>query len=444
MGLKMWKLSREAKIGLFLGVTLLILALFIFVVGDLSRLFRPAGYPLLCSFDSALGIEKHTVIRLAGVKIGYVKNIQLVENRALVTMNIYPAVKVPRDSKAFLASLGLLGERYIEILPGKEKAAFLPGEEMASMPSVSFDQLGLLLVSIGEEIKEVSSTLRRLLGPEEKENLSLVLNNLASISQDMQALLESSRPQIEKGVAAFSRTSDELGSEIKRLSHKLQEVASSLEEFIEINRDEIQKTLITFTELSEKLKTTAENFDRLMERLEKGEGTMGRLLQDPGLYDQAQKTVSQASTLIEKLARMNFEPDIKADYLVSPRKLRGGLSLSLWPEGKENQPFFTFGLVRDPDQDGFLWNFQGGVKRGVFQGRAGIIESELGVGIDAGPIVNRFFLSVESFDFNRSEGPRWRLFSRYEFFRNFYFTLGVDDLGVRSKRSLLLGFGARR
>lgn len=440
----MWTLSREAKIGLFLGITLLILALFIFVVGDLSRLFKPTGYPLRCSFDSALGIEKHTVIRLAGVKIGYVKDIQLVENRAQVTMNIYPAVKIPRDSKAYLASLGLLGERYIEILPGKEKVAFLPGEEMPSLPSVSFDQLGLLLVSIGEEIKEVSSTLRRFLGPEEKEKLSLVLDNLASIGQEMQSLLESSRPQIEKGVAGFSRTSDELGSEIKRLSLKLQEVASSLEEFIEINRDEIQKTLTTFSELSEKLKNTAENFDLLVNRLEKGEGTMGRLLHDPDLYDQAQKTISQASTLTEKLTAINFEPDIKADYLVSPRKIRGGLSLSLWPGGKENQSFFTFGLVRDPNQDGFLWNFQGGLKIGTFRGRAGIIESELGVGIDAGPVVNRLFLSVEGFDFNRSQGPRWRLFSRYELFRNFYFTLGVDDLGVRSKRSLLLGFGARR
>lgn len=440
----MWKLSREAKIGLFLGATLLILALFIFVVGDLSRLFKPAGYPLLCSFDSVLGIEKHSVIRLAGVKIGYVKNIQLIENRALVTMNIYPAVKVPRDSKAFLASLGLLGERYIEILPGKEKETFLPGEEMASLPSASFDQLGLLLVSIGEEIKEVSSTLRRLLGPEEKENLSLVLDNLASISQEMQSLLESSRPQIERGVTGFSRTTEELGSEIKRLSHQLQEIASSLEEFIEINRDEIQKTLEAFKELSEKLKNTIENFDRLVDQLEKGEGTLGRLLQDPGLYDQTEKTVRQTSTLMERLASVNFEPNIKADYLVSPRKLRGSLSLSLWPGGEKNQQFFTLGLVRDPDQDGFLWNFQGGLKIGALQGRAGIIESEFGVGIEVGPVVNRLFLSVEGFDFNRSEGPRWRLFSRYELFRNFYFTFGVDDLGIKSRRSLLLGFGARR
>ncbi len=440
----MWKLSREAKIGLFLGVTLLILALFIFVVGDLSRLFKPAGYPLLCSFDSALGIEKHTTIRLAGVKIGYVKDIKLVENRALITMSIYPEIKVPRDSKAFLASLGLLGERHIEILPGKEKVSLLPGEEMSSLPSVSFDQLGSQLISIGEAIKETSSSLRRLMGPEEKEKLSLTLNNLASISEEVQSLLESSRPQIEKGVASFSLTTEELGLEIKRLSQKLQEVASSLEELIEVNRDQIHKSLTAISELSEKLKNTVENLDRLIDRLEKGEGTLGRLLNDPSLYDHAQKTVSKASSLTEKLAAVNFEPDIRADYLVSLRKLRGGLSLSFWPGRRENQKFFAFGLVRDPNREGFLWNFQSGLKIGAFQGRAGIIESELGVGIDAGPLANRLFLSIEGFNFNRSDGAKWRLFSRLELFNDFYLTFGVDDLGVKSKRSLLLGFGARK
>jgi phospholipid/cholesterol/gamma-HCH transport system substrate-binding protein len=440
----MRKLSREARIGLFLGVTLLILAIFIFVIGDLSRLFKPGGYPLRCSFDSALGLEKHTAVRLAGVKIGLVKDIQLVENRALITLNIYPGIKIPRDSKAYLASVGLLGERYVEILPGREKIACQPGEEIASLPSVSFDQLGLLLTSLGEEIKELSISLRRLMGPQEKENWSLLLANLAEVSQEMNSLIKSSGPELKRGVTNFSRTTAEAGTEIQRLGERLREVSLSLEEFIEVNRDELQSTLVSLRELSDKLKGAAANLEALLERLEKGEGTLGKLLQESDLYDQTRRVASRASDLSEKLARTMLQPDFRADYLASPQKVRGEFSFSLWPGGKERHHFFSFGLVRDPDQSGFLLNLQGGLRYGIFQARAGIMESELGAGVEAGPFLHGLFFSLEGFAFNRSEGPRLRFFSRYQFSGNFYFTLGVDDFGVSQRRSLLFGFGVRK
>jgi len=67
-------MRREFKIGIFAAGTLLVLALFIFFVGDLSDLFRKEGYPLYANFESVAGLEKSAVIRIAGVRAGFVKD----------------------------------------------------------------------------------------------------------------------------------------------------------------------------------------------------------------------------------------------------------------------------------------------------------------------------------------------------------------------------------
>lgn len=436
-------MSREAKIGLFLGITLVILALFIFIVGDLSRLFKPSGYPLFASFDSALGIEKHTAVRLAGVKIGYVKKIELIQNQALITMNIYPGIKVPKDSKAFLASLGLLGERYIEILPGKEATFCQPGEAIASLPSVSFDQLGLMLLSIGEEIKKLSSTWQRLVGPGEKENLSSILNNLALVSQEMRHFLETSRPSLEMGARYFPEQMTEINREIKKLAQQFQGVADALKEFIELNHEAFQNNLTDLSQTIENFKNASQSLYQMIHRLEKGQGTLGHLIQDRKLYDQAQLAVNQISDLTKKAAHFQIKPEIRADYLSSLQKCRGEFSLAF--SGKANsQKFFSLGLVRDPESAKFVWNLQAGLKWGVLQARTGFFESELGAGLDFIPWDKKLYFTLESFAFNREQGPKWRLLSRFYLFEHFYLTLGIDDLSLDNKKSLILGLGARR
>lgn len=438
----MFRLSREAKIGVFVGFTLLILAVFILVVGDMARLFRRPGYPLVTSFESALGVEPHTVVRMAGVKIGYVKNIRLVEHRALITLSIFPEVQVPRGSKASLASLGLLGEKYIEIFPGKEPGAYNPNEELPSLPSVSFDHLGLLLVSLGDEIKELSYSLRRMVGPEERESLSVTLNNLAAVSREIKFFLESSRPGMESGVLNFSRVTSELGKEGRELSHQLQALTAKLERWLEENSRALNDTLEDFQDLSQKLGQTLRRIDNLLEHLEKGEGTAGRLLHEPELYEQAKRVVEQVSTWSDKASQLRAEPGLRADYLPAEGKIRGQLSFTLSPKGKESRTLLSFSIVRDARSSGFLYSLEGGLRIGRVLGKAGFIESEFGGGLEVEAVRQRVYLGIETFALSRGAGPNWRILSRFHLADNIYFVFGVDDLGWSKRRSLLFGFGA--
>src|SRR4030043_1683861 len=146
-------MRREIKIGIFLAVTFLILAAFIFIAGDMSTWFQKPGYDLSVLFPSATGLEKHAAARLAGVKIGYVKDIRLDQRKARVILAIWPKYQVPKGSRATPASIGLVGERYIEISPSEQAEFLQPGETLEASTAVGFDQIGSLAASIGDETK---------------------------------------------------------------------------------------------------------------------------------------------------------------------------------------------------------------------------------------------------------------------------------------------------
>ncbi|UCE22799.1 MAG: MCE family protein, partial [Candidatus Aminicenantes bacterium] len=114
-------MKREIKIGIFVTTALLIVATFIFVVGDLSVLFRKPGYSIFVMYDTVTGLEKRAVVRMAGVKVGYVKDIKLKGRKAEVELIINFGIPIPVGSEATMASIGLLGEKHIEILPGEEE-----------------------------------------------------------------------------------------------------------------------------------------------------------------------------------------------------------------------------------------------------------------------------------------------------------------------------------
>src|SRR4030066_409652 len=133
-------MRREIKIGIFLAGTFLILAALIFIAGDMSTWFQKPGYDLSVLFPTATGLEKHAAARLAGVKIGYVKDIRLDQRRARALLAIWPKYQVPNGSRAPLASIGLVGERYIEVSPSEQAGFLKPGDTIEAGVTIGFDR----------------------------------------------------------------------------------------------------------------------------------------------------------------------------------------------------------------------------------------------------------------------------------------------------------------
>lgn len=111
------------------------------------------SYPLTASFRSADGLSVGTDVRLAGVRVGSVTALDLNTEtfRADVAFTVSEGVEVPDDTQAVVASEGLLGGNFLELVPGGSPFNLAPGDEVYETQSaVSLTTLLLRAVSGGD------------------------------------------------------------------------------------------------------------------------------------------------------------------------------------------------------------------------------------------------------------------------------------------------------
>lgn len=432
-------MKRELKIGIFIGGALFILAVFIFVVGDFTVIFKKQGYRLYVLFDSVAGLEKNSVVRMAGVKAGYVKDIRLAGSRAQVLMNIDSEIQVPRGSKATLAALGLLGEKYIEILPKEGMNYCQPGETIEGLPPVSFDQMGSLLLSIGNEVKEMGESLRGMIGGEEsRANFRDALQNLSSLTTDLKDIFGTNKEELSRSIQTSSQVIQKFDQSVEKVSQNLDELIHLLKDTVGENREDIKANLKSIKDLILKTEKSLRLLNEALDKINKGEGSVGKLIRNPELYNRAQETVNELQEMIHSFSDWRFSLGLRADYYGQSQFLKPTLTFWLWPSSKN---FFMAQVIRDPWLEKFRYSAQAGLRWRAFSPRAGIIESKIGAGLDYSIIPDRLRLSLEAFDFNRRPRPQLRLWTQYSVSKYFYILLGIDDFTLAPKREVFFGFG---
>ena len=123
------KTKLELKVGIFVFTGLIILVIFILSIGGFKT--WSSGYRINLNFNFVNGVKIGAPVRFAGVDVGEVKkiNLQFVpkENRYNVRLEtwIRGNIQIPTDSTVWVNTLGLLGEKYVEIMPGKDYAHVL-------------------------------------------------------------------------------------------------------------------------------------------------------------------------------------------------------------------------------------------------------------------------------------------------------------------------------
>lgn len=124
----------ENKTEVFVGGVVLAVAIgFVAYAGQITGFSKASGgYPLSASFRSAEGVTVGSDVRLAGVKIGTVTALNLNPQtfRADTTISVIDGIQIPDDSAVVVASEGLLGGNFVEIVPGGSPFNFEPGAEI--------------------------------------------------------------------------------------------------------------------------------------------------------------------------------------------------------------------------------------------------------------------------------------------------------------------------
>jgi len=430
--------KREVRVGIFLSGFFLLLALLILFVGDVQELFKKQGYRVYAVFDSALGLEKNAAVKMAGIKIGLVKEIALDGRRARVTMSIYPDYRIPHGSKATLASLGILGEKYVEIVPGKEESYYQAEEVMDSLPPISFDQLGTLLLSMGEDIKRVANSVNSVLQKDIGPNLRSTLENLKSLTAELDSLIRENRSSIHQTIEASGKTVNNLNTQVEKVASSVQDTMNEIQGLIRDNKGGVKDNLDKLHDNLIKLREALDSLNRSLEKIEKGEGTAGKLINDPELFEETKETIRGARRITTAVSSLRPLVGAQGLYYGESELFKGSFFGGfVW----KDRVVLSAGLTQNPWQDRFVYSLQAGWKFKNLVLRTGVIESRFGAGVDWYFLKNRLAFGAEGFDFNRDPGPQFRVFGRIYPAKNFYLVLGLDDFSLASRRELFFGLG---
>lgn len=141
------KWTVEIKVGAFIVGGLSLLIIFIFVIGDISTAFQP-GYQLRVVFPTANGITEGSPVQYAGVEVGKVQEVSIVQIPDRPVPQVELSVRLPSyisvrvDDNAAISTFGLLGEKYLALEPGPGAGPIVPpGGQLLGEPPISTEEV---------------------------------------------------------------------------------------------------------------------------------------------------------------------------------------------------------------------------------------------------------------------------------------------------------------
>ena len=149
----------ELKVGILVFIGLAILTTFVLSMKDFKRI--AAGYEINFIFNFANGVKIGAPLRFAGVDVGEIKEIGFTtladdpKPKVRIVGSIRKDIKVPVDSSVWVNTLGLLGEKYIEIMPGEDNSNFVgPRQMLVGVDPIPMQEISVLASNIAKHLDE--------------------------------------------------------------------------------------------------------------------------------------------------------------------------------------------------------------------------------------------------------------------------------------------------
>lgn len=489
--------------------------------------YRPGlegTYNVKVYFDNVTGLATSTAVRVAGIQVGEVAKIELVEGRAQVTLAIFKKYQLRTDSKAVIKSIGILGDKYIEVTMGSSNAAALQHGDAIRMvaPAADLDSLIDNFSYILDDIRGVTKALnnsvggkrgeeqlKRIMGNVEGLTESLeqamdktnkkidrilnnidgftadlnritsdrkidsILTNVDRFTEDLSGMTQENREELKNMIADLRSFSGELNQFMKEnrtqlnntvnnldsfmatLSEDTPEITGNLKGILKENRDNLKSTMSEVEEASQKLNSTMANLDNITEKLDRGEGTIGRLLNDEETVDGINEAIDGINKFINPVNKLRIDVGFQTEYLGTRGDYKSYVNLNIKPT---RDHYYMIKVVSDPNnpesmtrtqvkdtetgavlsdkteyesKDGFKFTLMIAQRYFDTEFRLGLIENTAGFGVDQYfGRQDQFRLNMDVWEFSRRDDMpvHLRIGGYWRFLNNLYLVAGVDDI----------------
>ncbi len=277
------RISTEARVGLMVTVSF---TLFIVLVGILAKFnISQSGYHIHIYYSFLNDLSVGAPVKIAGgIKIGQVDEIRQSGTRTEVIVWIDNRYKLIKSTTFSIFTSGIIGEKYVNVIvPAiKDETEFLKdGDIKYGIDPASFDQM----------MQTFQSFMQDKSGG---EILADIFKNSNRFVENLNKVIDENRYDVRKSVTLTRSTMASLSVQSQVLMEQLNLLTKNMAQLSEKNKEDISITLKNLSEVTTNLNT-------IIFRLEKGRGTLGKLIYDEEIYNNLQDASISARDLFKKL-----------------------------------------------------------------------------------------------------------------------------------------------
>ena len=430
------------------------------------------GYIVWAVFRDASGLFEKSRVQTAGISVGQIEKRELYNDtaRAKITIRMEQKRVLYENAVVSKKSASLLGEYYLEIDPGTPFKE-VNGKKEAQRRLGNGDEIkiviepvafGDMMASIGTlipVIREILVDVRTMTSGPIKDIANNVNDLIARNSEVLDRLLN----RVDHIAATVEGVTTAEAGDVKESLKNVREITESLKDLIGTTHKQVESLGSKGGSSIDKLQTTIDNLDKTMQhietvtdRLEKGEGTAGRLLTDDTIARNVEEITEDAGGFVRSITRLQTIVGLRSEYNFLTSSFKNYLSVQLMPRPDK---FYLIELVEDPRgyrtktvtvtnstatgtqsetkitlTEQLRFTLQFGKRVGMspnvsIGGRFGIKESTGGIGGDLYLFRDRLLLSVDVFDAKTNTYPRIKATGMYAIWqRNLFLVAGADDI----------------
>ncbi len=278
-------LKSEARVGIFILAGALAALMALFLMTDPS-MFR-GRYSIFAVVENAAGLRRSDPVQMRGVNVGRVMSFEMVPAGVNIELEIEGEYQVPDDSRVRLVGIGLLGGRTVEILPGGSPVMAEGGDILQG--TVSSDVYGIVS-DIGDEATDMIQLVANLLNEPTVASFQTSAQELESLLTDFAVIAREQRSEITRLVESINEAARAVSSTTTSTAPALESVA--------VRAD---SALAAVNQNLEILEPALADLRAIMARMERGEGTLGRLSRDDSLYVNLNAAASSLQLLLDDI-----------------------------------------------------------------------------------------------------------------------------------------------
>ncbi len=442
-----------------------------------------SGYVVYALLDDVSGLAEKSRVTIAGIIVGQVDRIELAGNKARVWLRVNTPLR--SDARIVKKQASLLGEYFIQLTPGYQGELLKDREEIKR---VAYDvppaEILNDLKGIAGNVVEITESLKNVMSGEGggEQKLLEILENFRGTAQDLRTAVGGNAHKFDEVVANviaitkeartfttdFRRDATLLMNDARAVTANVRSIVGDSTGDVQAGFEGIKGALGRMQSALDELEGTLENTRSITKKIDRGDGTLGKLVNDKRLYEDVNTLVSESGRFVQKITRLQTIVGMNSDYYFNGATVRNAFEVRLRPRPDK---YYSLSLIDDPNgltrfretvtsssesssdplvrqqqtvtEDRFRLSLQFARRYRFITGRIGIIENSGGLGIDLHGLNDKLEVSADLFAFDGNINPRMRLWSQYNFLSHVYLKAGLDEIWNENLTDFYMGFGIR-